>query len=207
MQNNIDLLKIDEIITKFFEDKTVMITLIIFFIGYISLVSPKLQKNCSVFKLMDSNLFQFAILLLIGYISSKNFSVGLLLLASFFATLFTMQKHQVNDRIVSILLVNAVDNSQPIIEEKKQKHVQFVLPENESKSQSLAEISIMKEDEPVAKPVIFQEIGRIGTSVREAKKELNVRGPMAPLVPSVLENETKEHFEISGMDSDRYALF
>ena len=48
------------------------------------------------------------ILLLLGYVSSKNYSIGLLLMGAFFATLFTMQKHQVNDKIVSVVILDSI---------------------------------------------------------------------------------------------------
>ena len=40
----------------------------------------------------------------------KNYSLALILSIAFFITLFTMQKHQINDKIVGIIIVDGINN-------------------------------------------------------------------------------------------------
>ena len=146
MSNNLDLSKFDDTISNFLSDKYVTVSLVIFLILYICVVSPKLQKNCSIFKVMDSNLFQMTILLLLGYVSSKNYSIGLLLMGAFFATLFTMQKHQVNDKIVSIIMLDNINTDRDGQVKNKEKEKE---KENDNDNEKKEEGTVSKQVKPV----------------------------------------------------------
>lgn len=219
MSNDLDLLKIDSVISDFFSDKYVTASLVLFLILYICFVSPKLHKNCSVFKFMNSNVFQLAILLFLGYVSSKNYSVGLLLMGAFFATLFTMQTHQVNDKIVSIVVLDSI-NSGRAEQIEKQKHVQFNLPKEKTveipaiaRDVSNKQINvihdasnIMKQEAP-NQPMIMQDIGRVGANSREQnngpKREQSIRGPSGPISNIAAE----EHFDVTGFENGDFAEY
>jgi hypothetical protein len=218
MSSGLDLSNIDTLVADFFSDNYVTSSLVVFIILYISLVANKLPKTCSLLTLLDSNLFQMTLLLLIGYVSTKNYTIAIMLTIAFFATLFTMQKHQVNDKLVSIIIVDSVNSgkeevvTRPVETQKRQ--VRFNIPEIKEK---IAEIpkavpapppTVQSHDEPRS-AIMMQEIDRAGISSRDqtghGKREQSMRPPMQTMDQEMSAGE--EHFEISGFGGGDFATY
>jgi hypothetical protein len=109
MTENINLNKIDNVVESFLNDKYVSTAIILFITLYASLAAPKLPKSW--LNILDSQISKLFILFMIGYLSTKNFAVAIISAMAFLLTMNTIQKHQVNDKIINIIVVDAVDNN------------------------------------------------------------------------------------------------
>ncbi len=150
MTENINLNKIDNVVESFLNDKYVSTAIILFITLYASLAAPKLPKSW--LNILDSQISKLFILFMIGYLSTKNFAVAIISAMAFLLTMNTIQKHQVNDKIINIIVVDAVDNNlNEVIQqntneytstEQIQPPVNIQIPEQES----IQMISVLSEE-------------------------------------------------------------
>lgn len=109
MTENINLNKIDNVVESFLNDKYVSTAIILFITLYASLAAPKLPKSW--LNMLDSQISKLLMLFMIGYLSTKNFPVAIISAMAFLLTMNTIQKHQVNDKIINIIVVDAIDSN------------------------------------------------------------------------------------------------
>ena len=105
MSDTMNLSKVDNIIQGFLNDKYISASIILFLIFYTVLIAPKLDK--SLHHLLNSPLYKLLVLFSIGYIATKNPSVAIIMSVAFIVTISTMHKHEMDEKLVSILFVDA----------------------------------------------------------------------------------------------------
>ena len=96
--------RVNEVLNKalsVLDNQVVSSVLGLFLVLYASLAAPKLPR--SIANLFDNTGFKVLILFLIAYISSKNKSVALIAAVGIVVSLQTLNRHKVNDKIVSIM--------------------------------------------------------------------------------------------------------
>ena len=104
IEEQLSLSSIDSKIKEVLENKYVSTLIIMFIALYAGLAAPKLPKYWV--NLFDSQLFKLFVLFMIGYMATKNYSIAIVCAMAFLITMNTMQKHKVNDKIISILIMD-----------------------------------------------------------------------------------------------------
>lgn len=104
IEEQLSLSSIDSKIKEVLENKYVSTLIIMFIALYAGLAAPKLPKYW--INLFDSQLFKLFVLFMIGYMATKNYSIAIVCAMAFLITMNTMQKHKVNDKIISILIMD-----------------------------------------------------------------------------------------------------
>jgi len=180
------LKKIDESIQEVLNNSYVSTVIVMFITLYAGLAAPKLPRYWT--NLFDSQLFKLFVLFVIGYMATKNYSIAIISALAFLITMNTMQKHKINDQIVSILIVEPTTydlNTQvnnPMVNSavSQTNYSEILMPPSNSNQPIHTEIELVKSSkEQIAIPSKEQA----GEGLREKYDNLPV--PEASIIPKV----------------------
>ena len=104
---NIDLNSFDSSVSKLFNDKYIMSSILILLTLYISLISSKIPKSWGM--IIDTPLYKLFIMFIISYLSLKNMTIALITSIAFLITLNTVQSHDVNDKILGLIIIDTIN--------------------------------------------------------------------------------------------------
>jgi hypothetical protein len=110
MSDTINLSNIDSKLQSFVNDQYISSSIILFIAFYTCMIAPKLPE--SFVPLMNSQLFNLMVLLLIGYLATKNHVIGIVASIAYFVTLNTVQKYELNNKMSTDMLNNAIEEGQ-----------------------------------------------------------------------------------------------
>lgn len=110
MSDYINLSNIDYLLQNFLDDKYVSTSIILFLILYTVLIAPKLPRELH--HLFDSQLFKLFLLFFIMYVSTKNHSIGLVLVIAYLTTMNTVNKIKIDEKIFNVLILNATNEKE-----------------------------------------------------------------------------------------------
>jgi hypothetical protein len=178
--NSLNLSEMDNSLTEILKNEYVSTFFIMLVSLYGGLIAPKL--NYRIAKFLDTQLFSLLSLLVIGYVATKNHSIAIVCLLAYLITINTINKHNVNDVLLGVIVVNKPVS--PRRERKPvspRKEVKPVSPRKEVKP-----VSPRKEEKPV--------------SPRKEERSSNIVEKM--------EEEMEETFGIEGFNmTDIYSNF
>ena len=121
MSDTINLSNLDSKVDSFINDQYISSSIILFIAFYTCMIAPKLPEQ--VVSVMKSQLFNLIILIIIAYVATKNYVIGIVATIAYLVTLNTVQKYQLTNKIPDDLLQDAIDagqmNAQIIIPTKK----------------------------------------------------------------------------------------
>ena len=108
MSDTINLSNFDSKVQLFMNDQYISSSIILFFIFYTCMIAPKLPA--SIVPLMNSQLFNLIFLILIGYLATKNYAIGIVASVAYLVTMNTVHKYEFNKQFPpQDLLQNAIE--------------------------------------------------------------------------------------------------
>lgn len=110
MSDTINLTNLDSKVDSFINDQYISSSIILFIAFYTCMIAPKLPEQ--VVSVMKSQLFNLIILIIIVYVTTKNYVIGIVATIAYLVTLNTVQKYQLTNKISDDLLQDAINAGQ-----------------------------------------------------------------------------------------------
>ena len=217
------LKKIDESIQEVLNNKYISTVIVMFITLYAGLAAPKLPRYWS--SMFDSQLFKLFVLFVIGYMATKNYSIAIISALAFLITMNTMQKHKINDQIVSILIVEpttydptAQMNNNLFNDDvnhlRGQKYSELLAPPSNQIHTEIELVRPSKEQvvmpsKQVVMPSEKQTVGEVDRQLKEKYENLPIsKTPIIPNVEPVSETvqlqlnkcDTKDIMDVEGYE-------